>query len=131
MQIFWITYSGLLLLLGCAQSVHKISAGSGGIGSQWGPIIGTAILALGLYCWRAQRPLLKRFWWQVFWVLLLLSYLFLIVLFLKLFVSASFSVAFYLLLAALLLLLPGIYGLGRYAFRSPEIWRAVNNDREK
>lgn len=126
LNALWFAYAVVLLLLGAAQSIHKISEHSGGVMSQWGPIIGTGILAFGLWAWRVQKPILKRWIWQCLWVLLLLSYLFLLVLFCSFIFSGAFSVYFYFVLAALLLLLPCLYGGFRYAFRSASLWGQEN-----
>lgn len=123
----WLCYIALLLLLSSGQLLRKLLTDTGGPPSRYGGLFVVVLILLYLSAWINQRALGKQWHWKVLFVLL------------ELLVVAGIGFSMFMALtgvyqsAALLaigtgLLLPALYALFQYIYRSPDIWKAYGEE---
>lgn len=119
----WLFYIALLFLLSSGQLLRKMLTDTGGPPSRYSGLFVVVLILLFISAWINQRALGKQWHWKVLFVLL------------ELLVAAGIGFSVFLAIAgvhqsaALLaigtgLLLPALYALFQYIYRSPDIWTA-------
>ena len=117
----WLCYIGLLFLLSSGQLLRKLLTDTGGPPSRYGGLFAVVLILIFVSAWINQRALGKQWHWKIVFVLL------------ELLVAVGLGFTAYLLVdgvyqsAAFLgigmgLLLPALYALFQYVYRSPGIW---------
>ena len=101
--------------------LERLIKDSGGFWSQFGPAIGTTILAIGVIFWINNKAFLNAWVWRVVHASLAFGQL-LGVLFAVYLAGIGVYAAAGLALSFSVLLIPAYFALYRYSYRSAELW---------
>jgi hypothetical protein len=101
--------------------LERLIKDSGGVWSQFGPAIGTTILAIGVIFWINNKAFLNAWVWRVVHASLAFGQL-LGVLFAVYLAGIGVYTAAGLVLSFSVLLIPAYFALYRYSYRSAELW---------
>lgn len=113
----WLAYAALLTV---AVLIGEVSRGTAPDLVALASWAFTTALLVALWCYALRRPLgHERYWRAVFWIVAVATVLMLIPVLLAGGALARFT------LALLLPVVPAYVAMYRYAYRSPELWRAV------
>ena len=119
----WLCYIGLLFMLSSGQLLRKLLTDTGGPPSRYGGLFAVVLILVFVSAWVNQRPLGKQWHWKI--VLFLLGFLVAVGLGFTamLLVNGIFQSAAF-LGVGMGLLLPALYALFQYVYRSPGIWKS-------
>ena len=131
MKLHWLLYVLLLLTLGVGQTARKLVTDTGGVLSQFGPLVLSLVVVLGLVAACLNKPVLRCWVWQsVSWVLIA-GAVGLVVFALYLVVSGAPWVIVALPVMSVLLLMPALQKLFVYAFKSPRVWAGLGDEKSE
>lgn len=123
----WLCYIALLFLLSSGQLLRKLLTDTGGPPSRYGGLFVVVLILLFVSAWLNQRALGKQWQWKVLFVLLEL----LVIAGIGFSVFLAFAGVYQsaaLLAIGAVLLLPALYALFQYIYRSPGIWKAYGEE---
>jgi hypothetical protein len=120
---FWLSYGGLLLLLGYGQMARLLLTDSGSLAARFLPPLAATVIVTGIVGYSTGRGLLIPHFWRTLFKLLMLASAVLMIMMGWWFFSNDGTLATLLCLTlALTLLSPAEHVLYRYSFESPQLW---------
>lgn len=125
MKIYHWLYIVLILFIGIAQTVNKLMTDTGGVMSQYMPLLVATLLSGATYGLSKQQALLSRLLWLVsFWLLTFSAIgLLVLVFYLAWYLGIDAALQISLLLMAIALMVPGLLALYQYVYYAKAIWQ--------
>jgi hypothetical protein len=128
---FWLSYSGLLLLLGYGQLFRLVLVDSGSLASRFLPPLAATIIVAGIAGFKSGKGLFIPHIWRTLFKILMLASAVLMIMMGWWFFSGDGTLGTLLCLTlALVLLSPAEHILYRYSFESPQLWIKIRPEQD-
>lgn len=126
MRVIHIIYSVILLLPALLQLIHKVLSSTGGFGSRFGPLLVMLILVAGYLGQHKGIPILRRWVWQLcFLLIVLLTICSLLFVAYSMISDVGATGPVLIMLAAILLTLPAQVTLYHY-LKNDNVWGSAD-----